>query len=390
MQMPSLSELIAPFEAARYDAFGRQRVVNPVTLFDSQLEYGLSPYVWETTGSGTVTHVPADSAAHLSTDAGEVVARTTYQYFRYQPGKSQLIMLTGVIGDKVEGSVKRVGYFDAQNGLFFEQNGTVDIAFVVRKNGSDTRYVLGEAWTSSLDFTKAQIFFFDLEWLGVGRVRCGFVVNGMVVPALSIHHANLSTSVYMRTANLPVRYELDNSLGAENGVVLHQICCVVISEGGFEESRGLTGSASRTAAKSISTRAVVMSIRAASLINSIVNRATINPEDVSLFTSSADIYWELIFGGTLAGSPSWSQVNSGAVEYDLAGTTISGGIRIAGDILPSGQSANVRTFASKNLNNKLPITLKGDGTPGAVLSLVATGLSGTANVRGTISWRELW
>ena len=83
------------------DAFGRLRVANPVNLFESSLHYDTKSLLWETVevASGTATHVPTKSAVNMTiTGNGDSVVRQTREYFRYQPGKSQLIFMTGIIG----------------------------------------------------------------------------------------------------------------------------------------------------------------------------------------------------------------------------------------------------------------------------------------------------
>ena len=68
-----------------------------------------------------------------------------------------------------------------------------------------------------------------MQWLGVGRVRVGFNINGVIYYAHYFNNANNLGSVYMSTPNLPVRYEVSSTGGS---VTLDQICCTVQSEGG--------------------------------------------------------------------------------------------------------------------------------------------------------------
>jgi hypothetical protein len=53
----------------------------------------------------------------------------------------------------------------------------------------------------TLDLTKPQILWMDFEWLGVGNVRCGFIINGQYIVCHTYQTANVyGTSVYMTTA----------------------------------------------------------------------------------------------------------------------------------------------------------------------------------------------
>lgn len=51
------------------DAFGRARIASPTTLFDSVSQYNEAPLLWETTntGTGALSHLPAEAAVQLST-----------------------------------------------------------------------------------------------------------------------------------------------------------------------------------------------------------------------------------------------------------------------------------------------------------------------------------
>lgn len=93
----------------------------------------------------------------------------------------------------------------------------------------------------TLDVTKAQILFIDLEWLGVGTVRTRFIIDGIYYLAHVFNHANNSpygvtiTAPYMTSARLASRYEISTTNTNSNlGYKLKQICSTVISEGGYE------------------------------------------------------------------------------------------------------------------------------------------------------------
>jgi hypothetical protein len=74
----------------------------------------------------------------------------------------------------------------------------------------------------------------DLEWLGVGTVRIGFVIDGNFHVCHRFNHANLIASTYITTASLPIRYEITNTGATTGASTLKQICSSVLSEGGYE------------------------------------------------------------------------------------------------------------------------------------------------------------
>lgn len=230
------------------DAFGRSRIAQPYTLFDSQNIYDSNNY-WSESNSGTASVYQAnESALDLTIDGtnNSYIYRETKRAFPYQPGKSLLVLNSFAFNEGKEGLRQRIGYFDSQNGIFLEQNGT-DLYLVRRSfvNGivEETR-VLQSDWNfdkfdgtgpslRDLDVSKANIFWLDVEWLGVGAVRCGFVVDGQMSIAHVFYHDNVGTTTYMTSATLPLRIEIENTADTGSASSLKQICNSVISEGGY-------------------------------------------------------------------------------------------------------------------------------------------------------------
>jgi hypothetical protein len=227
------------FRTITEDAFGRQKVSTPYTLFDAHHRYRLSNKFYSVlTNGGTLSYILDESTANLITTAtlhsNVIFESTTVQ--PYQPGKSLLIFTTFVMGS--DPSIRyRAGYFGTQNGIFFEVDDGVP--YIVKRNkGVDTR-VPQDNWNMNklkgvLDVTKAQIFWIDIEWLGVGRVRCGFNIGGVQIPCHSFFHANIESGVYMTTACLPIRFEIEKVSASLSIGWMKQICATVMSEGGYQ------------------------------------------------------------------------------------------------------------------------------------------------------------
>lgn len=401
----SFAQSVGLADTANIDAFSRLRVSDAPTVFDSQLQYGTQSLLWDQvlTGTGDATHLPNQSAVRMDVLAdGDKVVRQTRQYHRYQPGKSQLIACTFVLGSASENVRRRVGYFDESNGIFVEQ--TSDGVSIVRRT-----FASGEAvdvaiaqddWNVDtldgssnsgvvIDFSRAQILIVDLQWLGVGRVRVGFDIDGLVYYAHQFLNANSLATVYMTTANLPVRYEIE-ATGAVSGASMLHICSMVASEGGFDEDRGFPVSANNaTTAVAVTTRRPVLSIRPKGTFNSIVNRGLIIPESVDLYATTNAALWELVYGGAVATTPSWTSAGDNSItEFDRASAAITGGSVIASGYLAA--SASSRFVASQRIASRLPITLDIAGENPIVLSVVATSISGTSNVAAAINWREVY
>lgn len=63
----------------------------------------------------------------------------------------------------------------------------------------------------SLDLTKMQMCYIDYTWYGAGFIRFGFrATDGNVVYVHKVANNNVNNQAYMRSGNLPVRYEVTN------------------------------------------------------------------------------------------------------------------------------------------------------------------------------------
>jgi len=397
------------------DAFGLARMSLPVTLFEYQNQYNKGTLIWSesVTGSGVATHVANSASVTLSTGSGtdtHGVARQTFDYFRYHAGKSQFVKMTGTFGTGVTNVRKRMGYFDTNNGIYFEQTGTT-LNFVIRTytSGSPVNTTYAQsAWTLdtlgggtlnpsgiTLDITKSFILVMDLQWLGVGSIRFGFQINGKLYYCHEVHNSNLNAGVYMTTANLPIRYEIYN-IGAVGGgaSTMTQICANVISEGNMDDEIGYKHSVNNgTTAISITTRRAILSIRPKATFNSITNRARILLDSFSILNTGANqVLWEIVYNASLGGSPSWTSAGTNStVEYDVAGTTITGGEVISSGYMTSvGTGVNSNGGVSATMNSKYPITLDISGANPMSNSIVCTAITGTQTCYGSINFFEFY
>ena len=387
------------------DAFGRLRVSEAVTLFDHQSQYDAGAMFWETqlTANGTAAHRPAEASVRLSItdDASSKAVRQTKEYFRYQPGKSQFVLTTFCMGPPVAGATKEVGYGDGENGIFLrEVGGAVSMVLRSKATGSVVETVVQEAdWNGetsigsgveklTIDFTKTQIFGVDLEWLGVGRVRTFFVIDGNIYFAHVFDNANLNPTVYMTTANLPLRYSIEGAPAA-SAAYIDAICATVMSEGGFERGRGAPFSANMGATPlAVTTRRPILSIRPKLTFNSITNRAVPLLQGALVMAATAPALIELVYSGTLT-SPSFASVDPDSImESDVAATAISDGIVLESYYVAASQGASSSPGITQlGALGRLPLTVNMDGDDRELLSIVATGV-GTPSLSASINWHE--
>lgn len=390
------------------DSFGRGRVTSPSTLLDAMFQYNAKPlqFVTSLTGSGTVAKTANESSLTLTctTASGDLALIQSKEYVRYQPGKSQLIFMTGFIGAAKANVVQQIGYMDNNDGMFFQMQSTgASVVTRTSTSGSPVDTAVAQAsWNIdkmdgtgvsgiTIDFTKTQIFVIDLQWLGVGRVRFGFNVAGLTYYCHQVTNANTLTSPYSNSGCLPVRWRITNTGTAATNTTMKAICCSVQSEGGLELIPGLPFAASNGVTSiSVSTRRPILSIQPAATFNSIVNRTQTIVDEVKVLTSSGTVYWELVLNGALTGS-SFAAVDAtnSATTFDVAATAISGGVTVlSGYSSGGGDTARGQGNASL-LGAVSPLVNGFAGSAGDILSVVATAFTGSVNTNAVLNFHEL-
>jgi len=384
-----------------FDSFGRLRVSNPFTLFDSQNRYQKDPqFSEELVTGGTATYVANESSVDLAvtTSSGSKAVRQSFRVFPYQPGKSLLVLATFVMNAGKTNLRQRVGYFNTSNGVFFQINNTTK-SFVLRTNTSgtpsDTRTVDQADWNGdkldgsgpsgiTLDITKAQILFMDFEWLGVGSVRCGFVINGTFILCHTFNNANDLDKVYMTTAILPVRYEIENTGATASSSTMTQICSSVVSEGGYQQKSALTWARMTSVMVATTTIAPMVSIRLKSTaLGAIVIPSVFNALPVG---SVLDYEILLIKNATLTGA-SFSSLSTN-VEYDLAATALTGGTIVDQAYTAGSNQGSALASQGTDYNFDLQLGVSVSGTSD-IYTLAARTLSGSDDIIGALSFYDL-
>src|SRR5210317_441512 len=334
-----------------YDAFGRLRVSNPLTIFDSKnIMSKNNLFDEDLTGSGTVSYTANKSTVNLNvtTASGDKVIRQSKRVMSYQPGKSLLILNTFVMNTPEADLKQKVGTFDANNGIFFYADGTT--LKIVRRTyvtGSPVDTEISQSsWNGDkldgtgasgydLNVDKATILFTDYEWLGMGAVRVGFVIDGKFITAHTFLNANSLSTVYMQTANLPIRYEIETT-----GTISGRPYAVII------------------------------------------------PIDVAASAiSNSDFQIELRLNATPSTAFSYTSYSDN-VEYDLTGTTTITGGTVIGQAYLSGKGANSLTFAQDGFNFQYQIGQTIAGVSDTI-TLCAKGASNGDDVCGTLKWVDL-
>jgi hypothetical protein len=403
-----MSHLYKPSQE-QFDAFGRLRISQPLTLFDSSHRYR-DNNLWSSlvvgTGS-TVGFVTTQGLVNLSigTTAGCSIIRETTKVFSYQPGKSLEVMNTFVMNSKKTNLRQRVGYFGEDNGVYFEvDDNTVNFVerSIVSGITSETR-VPQSSWLYDkmdgtgpsgyvLDTSHAQIFWMDIEWLGVGTVRVGFVIDGQFIHCHSFHHANKIQSTYITTGSLPLRYEIANTGITTSSSLLKQICSTVISEGGYE-LRGLQQAISIpiNSPRTLGTAGTfypVISLRLKASPNRldaivILTALSIMP------ISTGNFNWQVIASDTTTGGSWVSAGDDSAVEYNITGTSSAGGRILASGFFNASNQGASQVDILKEALFKFQLERNGLTSTPYELTLVVASDGGSDTVVASMDWEEI-
>lgn len=391
------------------DAFGRLKVAEPYTIFDSSLttEDSLTLF-WSILKNGTGNNVYNKLQSHnlLTTSAtNDYVVSQTYQRFKYQPAKSHEFFITGRWNTEV-GQRKRAGLVDydniglttitniPQNGIFFE-NDRGNLSWNIVNNGIITEKVTQDQWNiDQCNGTGKSKFIFNtnstniitcqLEWLGVGVVLVGFAIGaGSVIYCHAFEHASIDgiINVYMRTANLPVAYEITSLSGAGT---MKQICSSVISGGGFNP-RGVSQSVQNNATVAIATgiNELVIGIR----LKEDSFEFSVLIENISmLVTSGADSAWKLVINPTYSSTVTWVNKPLSQIEYAVNNNNIyTDG---SGVVIESGTFSTTTNTLTKNIESSLRIG-KSLTSVRDEIWLIVKPFTNNETYIGTINYREL-
>lgn len=388
------------------DSFGRQRISNPEMIFNNKQIFDNQPLYWndvEVSGSGTSTSYSSNTASttlSVSANTAGKRVRQTYMRFNYQPSKSQLIFMTGVIKKSGGGTgiVSRMGIFDDNNGIFLQRNGNT-VSFVVRSSTSgspsDSNSATQANWNIdkmdgsglsgiNLDFSKSQILIIDFEWLGVGSVRVGFVVDGNVFYCHQFNHANLISGVYMSTPNLPIRYEIENS-GSGAASSIECVCSAVISEGGKEDlATNLyisTGNTAITGTKNQNN--AILGIR----LKSAYAGCTIDIVNLAVLMASADIYeWSIVLNPSIAGTFTYSDVTNSALQYAIGNGSTN--IASGGTLLAGGYGNSKSEITGDQLKNLIKLGSSISGTMDTLVLCIYPLGANNVNCYAGINYRQ--
>lgn len=394
------------------DAFYRQRMSLPITLFDSKQLHDSAPLFWDesitnNSGNATSTHDTTNAETQLYVESGDTIIRQTFTHWNYQPGKSQLAVYTGRVNAPAgfAGVQAEVGSFTATDGIFFRLKGG-QISVIVRKASVDFEIRQSE-WNKDrldgsnqefnpsgrkLDARSGHIFWTDFEWLALGSVRFGFYVDGEPILCHQENHFNNITSAYMSTPNLPVRYQITTT---GNPATLQHICSTVISEGsdspgGVIHSASTKGTACQAAANDGTMYALLgLRLKTTHLDASV----RILAATVGCSTSSDVEYFTLVNPTLSSGTVTWANETNSPIQVGRPsgdpGPVLTGGIA---EVVPSGVIISGAPNAGATGDSDTPSALFLGSTIGGTaipVYIAARTYDANADIHAVVHYRAL-
>ncbi len=418
MEYNALGEpvLRTTLKVGQTDAFGRIRMSSPFTLGDYKHLYGLDPnFIDYTVNGATVAFQTNKACARLTTSnnpSSRVVHQTKF-YHHYMPGKSQQILSSFNFYAATPNVTKRTGYFDDNNGIYFEQAGDGTLSWVIRSYTTGAPQEVRKTQSQwnidqcngqggslfNIDITKTQLAFIEFQWLGVGSVTVGFVHDGSYIPCHIFHHSNDLTTVYMSTPNLPVRCEMLN-IGTTTGAYFDQICSTVASEGGYVEAGqdwGVTSPTLRTIAAGATLP--ILAIRLKNSFRTYDNRMIVRMGNLKMFSDGDSIKWRLLKlpDNTYLDDTTWTDVDADSgVQYCADMTTWTDGDELdngwVGASTQGSQKAGGAPAANQPSEAKKNFIVQNyDSTNSEIYMVVATNIGAqSTNVGAGFQWREIY
>ncbi len=352
-------------DSSNLDAFGRLRVSSVTSLLEYKHTFDKLPLVISESLSGvgaTSLHSPTYSQVEMSvTNNNEYVIRQSKSRGIYQPGKGQIFEASFSNFDLETNVIKRVGYFSATSstpfnsgfdGFFLESNGaTNEISFQIWAFGTNVLSATSSTWltteydVSLINWNLTQLMVVDFQWLGVGRVRFGLVIEGQTKIFVTNSGTNNLSNVYMKSPNQPIRYEIRSS---GSGGRLNMICSQVSLEGtinSLQKSVFVDNFTVRTLATA-GIKYPLIGYR----INNKYAGVNITLSDVQTINvtspSKSDFYITVELNPIISGVATFSNVLNTPVDYAVgtgAQTVTTSGHRIAG-FIGSGSAIQIDSF----------------------------------------------
>lgn len=322
-------------------AFGELQVAELTPMAGWTFAYNVNADLVSSTVAGTGAISSASGFAVLTTGASASSSAKieTKLPLRYIPGQGAVARFTAIFTEGVAGSTQIIGVGDASDGLFFGYNGT---SFgIMRRNGGVDTWTYVDDWIGydlswqdeQPDPTKGNVYQIKFQWLGFGEMQ--FYIESPALGRFALVHkiqyanANTVTSIFNPT--LPIMAQVANTAN-DTEIILKTPSAMGFCEGKVDNPpppHPLALVRTLTATKAtVTTQANVLTLSSQSTWQSKANRIRSQLRTLSVATDGTKpAIIRLTKNTTLGGTPSYTDygADTSPVQYDTAGTTLTGG-----------------------------------------------------------------
>ena len=228
----------------------------------------------------------------------------------------------------------------------------------------------------------------QFEYLGIGDAQLGFRISGSDQVVHTFLNSNQFDSSYMKTSNLPIRWEMKNNSSIINKTTMDSLCCSIINEGG-NSSPGQARSVSNAATGiSITTTGQIKQILALRLNSSHV-RATINLKKITVMSSTTSNFRYIVSINPIfqsGSSPLWEDIPNTFCQVDKTrnGAILSGSDE--GTVISTGYVSRDANVADIDVDSFIRISSDFDGNQDELVVSVQSLAATTETYYASVFW----
>lgn len=397
------------------DAFYREKVSIATTIADIKHIYDKNPNQINEKIIGTgVSNYRSESYIEMKVfNQNDSVIRQTKEYYIYQSGKSKSCLFTGVLNMllNTNGFVSRIGCFDNHldktvdsggNGVFFELSD--NILYVVLRYGTinqtDIKIPQSQFSHDKLDgrgpskfkldrFNHTMIFQIDFQWLGSGIIRYFIHINGIPI-LLHVMENRYKDVPYMKSGDLPIRYEITKTGNNTNTGEMRQICSAIQIESGYN-LLGFQKFEPILAQTNLSITSTVLVPIFSIRLKSNCNRSFIKNFRFNIINNAASgtpIYVAILLNPTFGSALTWVDKSNSIIQYSTTVTTVNN-LSTVEYIYQDYIQGNTNRASYNDALTEIftPLTSSISGVSD-ILSICVARLAGNATINAGFNWIE--
>lgn len=397
------------------DAYGLTRIAQPQIIAAYNFTYDEEPEDFTKIEEGDGASIDYNANIHaVVLNVGDIEDEramfTSNAHYPIWPGSGQIVNMAVVIGDSGKaGCVRRWGYYNENDGVFYELDGTT-LYLVMRSSVTGTpvdNRIEQENWSvdpmgaggrsadgTILDVSKGNVYWFNFQTLTGGRVRCGVLNDeGDRIDVHKFVNLNNSISPQIRTGTLPFRVEIFNSAPTASPSQMRFFGATVKTESPWDTDEvplSRYSSIAMPAPVTVGNDEVALcTFRSAKLFKNVPNRFLTVPRLYSLSIGGTGIIFRVRKNCTLTGANFQSMGGYTPVEGDMQGTLDTVGREIYTQFFDTG-------VTNEEFNSWIwdyrgeAMSIRGDGEYGETYTITAQKLDQTAQEDATVLFAATW